>query len=301
MHTATRLALPVIDRVRAINPRARLCAYGLYAPLNAALLREHGVADILGGEFEDDLVRMCAAAGAAVTADGRSRRRRRTCRPCRASRFAFPSRRAAAARALRDAAGRRPAPRRRLHRGEPRLQAPLPPLPDRSRSTTAASASSRSTIVLADVRAQVAAGARHITFGDPDFFNGLRHARELIVRASRAEFPGVTYDVTIKVEHLLAHAGAAAAAARHGLRCSSRPPSKSIDDGVLAQLEKGHTRAGLRAGRRAVPRGRAHAGADVRRVHAVDDARRATASCCRRSTRWISSSTSRRSSSRSGC
>ena len=39
MHTATRLALPVIDRVRALNPVARLCAYGLYAPLNADLLR----------------------------------------------------------------------------------------------------------------------------------------------------------------------------------------------------------------------------------------------------------------------
>src|SRR5688572_9854472 len=46
MHTATRLALPVIDRVRMINPAARLCAYGLYAPLNASLLRERGVAQI---------------------------------------------------------------------------------------------------------------------------------------------------------------------------------------------------------------------------------------------------------------
>ena len=61
MHTATRLALPVIDRVRALNPAARLCAYGLYAPLNEALLRERGVDDVLGGEFEEDLVqRACA-------------------------------------------------------------------------------------------------------------------------------------------------------------------------------------------------------------------------------------------------
>ena len=43
MHTATRLALPMIDRVRAINPAATICAYGLYAPLNEAILREHGV------------------------------------------------------------------------------------------------------------------------------------------------------------------------------------------------------------------------------------------------------------------
>src|SRR5262245_41355138 len=56
MHTATRLALPVIDRVHGLNPTARLIAYGLYAPLNATLLRERGVTDVLGGEFEQDLV-----------------------------------------------------------------------------------------------------------------------------------------------------------------------------------------------------------------------------------------------------
>ena len=40
-------------------------------------------------------------------------------------------------------------------------------------------------VVLADVRAQADAGARHITFGDPDFFNGIRHA-EAIVQGIRA-------------------------------------------------------------------------------------------------------------------
>src|SRR5829696_8401857 len=55
MHTATRLALPVMDHVRAINPSAHLCAYGLYAPLNADVLGEHGVQTILGPEFEPDL------------------------------------------------------------------------------------------------------------------------------------------------------------------------------------------------------------------------------------------------------
>src|SRR3954467_4713583 len=48
MHTATRLALPVVDRIRALNPSAHVCAYGLYAPLNAALLRERGVRTVLG-------------------------------------------------------------------------------------------------------------------------------------------------------------------------------------------------------------------------------------------------------------
>ena len=52
MHTATRLALPVIDRVRSLNADAALCAYGLYASLNASLLRDRGVTHIVAGEFE---------------------------------------------------------------------------------------------------------------------------------------------------------------------------------------------------------------------------------------------------------
>ena len=43
MHTATRLAAPVIARARRVNPAARICAYGLYAPLNAEWLRSIGV------------------------------------------------------------------------------------------------------------------------------------------------------------------------------------------------------------------------------------------------------------------
>src|SRR5512142_1108999 len=44
MHTATRIALSAIGKVRTLNPAAHLCAYGLYAPLNAELLRDAGVA-----------------------------------------------------------------------------------------------------------------------------------------------------------------------------------------------------------------------------------------------------------------
>src|SRR6516165_4825763 len=61
MHTATRLALPLIDRLRDAHPSAHLCAYGLYAPLNEAVLREHGVTTVLGPEFEDDLTDLATA------------------------------------------------------------------------------------------------------------------------------------------------------------------------------------------------------------------------------------------------
>jgi hypothetical protein len=94
---------------------------------------------------------------------------------------------------------------------------------------------------MADVRAQVAAGARHITFGDPDFFNGIGHAMAIVERFGD-EFRGVSYDVTIKVEHLLEHANALARL--RDTRCAFVTTAvESVDDRVLGLLEKGHTRA----------------------------------------------------------
>src|ERR1700733_11210983 len=55
MHTATRLFQKVVDRVSGLNPRAHLCGYGLYAPLNDVLLRRAGVETVIGGEFEQGL------------------------------------------------------------------------------------------------------------------------------------------------------------------------------------------------------------------------------------------------------
>ena len=43
-------------------------------------------------------------------------------------------------------------------------------------------------VVLEDIRRQVEQGAAHVTFGDPDFFNGPTHAMK-IVEAMHAEFP----------------------------------------------------------------------------------------------------------------
>jgi len=67
MHTATRLAVPVIDRVRRDNPSARLVAYGLYAPPNEEYLCGLGVDVVLGPEAEADLVRLAADPGRRIT------------------------------------------------------------------------------------------------------------------------------------------------------------------------------------------------------------------------------------------
>jgi len=95
-------------------------------------------------------------------------------------------------------------------------------------------------VVLEDVRRQVAAGAQHITFGDPDFFNGPGHAMH-IVEALAVEFPGLTYDVTIKIEHLLQQRRLLEGLKRTGCLFVTSAV-ESVDDTVLEKLNKGHTR-----------------------------------------------------------
>jgi radical SAM superfamily enzyme YgiQ (UPF0313 family) len=256
MHTATRLALPVIDRVRATNPSARLIAYGLYAPLNAHLLRARGVTDVLGGEFEEDLVQtvrrarlQSRVAGASASGAGDS-----PSTPIddvvagngAVSRAAIPRLqfRVPARDGLlpltryamlqvgdeRRTVGYTEASRGCKHRCR---HCPIVPVYDGRFRVVAPE------IVLADVRAQVAAGARHVTFGDPDFFNGIKHA-DAVVRGFARECPGVTYDVTIKVEHLLRHA--TMLPVLHETGCAFVTTAvESADDAVLDKLEKGHT------------------------------------------------------------
>jgi radical SAM superfamily enzyme YgiQ (UPF0313 family) len=239
MHTATRLAMPVIARVRALNPGARLVAYGLYAPLNAPMLREQGVSAIIGGEFEDALVASipgttndtfvdAPVAGTSAAAVPRVH-------------FLVPDRAGLPplteyATLLwgdeRRTAGYTEASRGCKHRCR---HCPIVPVYDGRFRVVPID------IVMADVRAQVAAGARHITFGDPDFFNGIGHAMAIVERFA-GEFPDVSYDVTIKVEHLLEHAGALPRL--RDTHCAFVTTAvEAVDDHVLARLEKGHTRA----------------------------------------------------------
>jgi hypothetical protein len=96
-------------------------------------------------------------------------------------------------------------------------------------------------VVLADIAAQVASGAEHITFGDPDFFNGPTHAIR-IVAALHQQYPALTYDVTIKVEHLLQHVDLLPRLRETGCLFVTTAV-ESLDDRVLKILEKGHTRA----------------------------------------------------------
>jgi radical SAM superfamily enzyme YgiQ (UPF0313 family) len=230
MHTATRLALPVIERVRASNPRARLCCYGLYAQLNEPLLRQLGVGAILGGEYEPGLARL--ARGEPLAAPPA---------PLERVDFRVPRRQGLPPleqyAALRWNGERRAAGYTEASRGCKHLCRHCPVVPvyrGRFRVVPVE-------IVLADIRAQVEAGAQHVTFGDPDFFNGPGHAVR-VVRALHGEFPSLTYDVTIKIEHLLRHSDLLAVLRDTGCAFVTSAV-ESIDDAVLARLRKGHTRA----------------------------------------------------------
>src|SRR4030095_9574231 len=241
IHTATRWAGPAIAIVRRLNTSARICAYGLYAPLNADWLRSIGVDEVLGGDVECGLVSIAGRiSGAALQAcDPAGLKPRATSIP--RLQFLVPDRRG------------------------------LPPLheyaalqmPDGTRKVVGATEASRGCkhmcrhcpivpvyegqfrivspdVVVADIETLGGGGAEHITFGDPDFFNGPTHAMR-VAEALHAKYPSLTYDVTIKIEHLLKH---------HDLLARLRDTGclfvtsavESVDDRALARLLKGHTR-----------------------------------------------------------
>jgi len=237
MHTATRIAVEAIPRVRAIAPQAHLCVYGLYAPMNEKLLRGLGVQTVLGGEVEPALVSLVERLRAG---DGRVQ----TEPVVNLSRIEFmtPDRRAL------------PPLARYAH-----LQ-----LPDGGRKTVGFTEGSRGCkhrcrhcpvvpvyqgkfrvipvdVVMADVRQQVAAGAQHISFGDPDFLNGPTHARK-IVNALHAEFPDITYDATIKIQHVINYAELLPELKATGCLFITAAV-ESVDDRVLELLAKNHTNA----------------------------------------------------------
>jgi radical SAM superfamily enzyme YgiQ (UPF0313 family) len=239
MHTATRLAGPLIARARQVNPSAMLVAYGLYASLNADWLAEQGVDRVLGPEAETDLVALvtgapCGEKTASPTGDGRELLPRVSfIVPDRAG---LPSLDRYASLSMPDGS-RRVVGSTDATRGCKHLCRHCPIVPVYEGRFRAVPLE----VVLEDVRAQVVAGAEHITFGDPDFLNGPTHARSLVERLAAAH-PGLTYDVTIKIEHLLTHGDLLPVLRDTGCLYVTSAV-ESIDDDVLARLRKGHTGA----------------------------------------------------------
>lgn len=244
MHTATRLGVRLAERVRELNPHVHLCFYGLYASLNADALLGRYADSVIGGEFEQPLVALAARLAGAeshgvvpgvitLEADGQTFLGRQ--------RFTLPARDLLPPleRYSRLDDGTRlklvgyvEASRGCAHRC---LHCPITPVyGGRLRIV-------QEDVVLEDIRRLVAMGAEHITFGDPDFFNGIKHSCR-IVQALHAEFPDLTYDATIKIEHLLEHRALLPLLRETGCVFVTSAV-EAIDDRILRYLQKGHTRA----------------------------------------------------------
>lgn len=239
MHTATRLILELLEPLQRLNPTAHFCAYGLYATLTAESFQRRGLKSLFGGEFEQALVDLAeylsglSAVSQSPPFDSNiSLARLRFQTP---DRRGMPALQSYAHLVLPDGK-HRVAGYTEASRGCKHVCRHCPIVPvykgvfrivDRE-------------VVLADIRQQVASGAQHITFGDPDFFNGVGHAIPL-VEALHREFPQLTYDVTIKVEHLLKN-GELLRTLRATGCLFIVSAVESLDDPTLQKLGKNHTR-----------------------------------------------------------
>ncbi|MCZ6875170.1 MAG: CUAEP/CCAEP-tail radical SAM protein [bacterium] len=236
MHTATRIAAPVVQRVKALNPTAHLCCYGLYAPMNEAYLRGLGVDTLLGGEFETGLVHLV---GRLQSAQPQPMTQPEPLVSLERQQFLTPDRQGLppldryARLVLGDelrVVGYTEASRGCKHVCR---HCPIVPVYNgRFRIV-------QRDVVLQDIRQQVESGAEHITFGDPDFFNGPGHALPL-VQALQHAFPGLTYDVTIKIEHLLRYAEHLPTLRDTGCILITSAV-EAVQDDILQRLDKGHT------------------------------------------------------------
>ena len=241
MHTAARLTLELMEPVRKMNPRAQVCVFGLYAPMNEQSFRKAGAHSVLDAEFEEDLARLADRVSNGQIAGG--------------PRFDGAAKEKALPRLKFEETDRSTLPALRkyahlvmpdgMHRTTGYTEAsrgckhvcrhcPIVPVYDGQFRVVQAD------IVLEDIRQQVRAGAQHITFGDPDFFNGLTHGMR-IAEKLHEEFPELTYDATIKIEHLKKHPKQLERLRDTGCAFVTSAV-ESLDDQVLAKLEKGHTR-----------------------------------------------------------
>jgi radical SAM superfamily enzyme YgiQ (UPF0313 family) len=240
MHTATRMAAAVLRRVRSLNSQAHLCCYGLYAPLNETYLRDFGVQSIIGGEFEFELAALAErlARHPAESASFQSTISLDRLPFVPPDRTGLPVLQRYPKLMCNGING----PRRivgytEASRGCKHLCRHCPIVPVYSGVFRVISVD----VVMEDIRRQVEAGAEHITFGDPDFFNGPTHARRIVEKLHQ-EFPQLSYDVTIKIEHLLDHRQYLPMLKQTGCLFITSAV-ESIDDAVLEKLDKGHTRA----------------------------------------------------------
>ena len=227
MHTAMRLAIKGAEAVKQQRPEVPVCFYGLYATVPA---RASLVDRAIAGEYEGGLLEWVDS-GLAASPRIDLRRRRATL-PVRSALPALDRYARLAVDGEERVAGYVEASHGCVHRCR---HCPVPVVYDgRTRRVDV-------DVVLDDIDQQVAAGARHITFGDPDFLNRWAHSMK-IVEMLHVRHPEVTFDVTTKVSHLLRYASLVPLLAEQG--CLFVVSAfECVNDDILRYLDKGHTRA----------------------------------------------------------
>ena len=235
MHTATRIAVQALPRVKQLAPKAHLCVYGLYAPMNEALLRALGVGTVLGGEVEPALLALCRR----LRINGNPMTQ---CEPVISlakvdfevpDRSGLPKLSRYAHLVLPDGSTR-VAGFAEGSRGCKHLCRHCPVVPVYQGKFRIVPAE----VVMQDIRQQVREGATHISFGDPDFFNGPTHGMRL-ARALHEAFPEVTFDATIKIQHLIDHAELLPELRASGCLFITSAV-EAVDDDILRLLDKHH-------------------------------------------------------------
>jgi pyruvate-formate lyase-activating enzyme len=233
MHTAMRLALDVARHSRHLAPEIPVAVYGLYAGVGADTHVGSLFDRAIEGEYEGALVEWASGSGSGLTRElGRERYRIpvRTELPDLSS-YAH----------LRIDGEERPAGYLEASRGcrHRCRHCPLPTVYDGRLRVVSPE------VVAADAAQQVARGARHLTFGDPDFLNAPPHARKVLEEVRRAVGEEVTFDVTVKVSHVLDHRDLWPLLAELGVTFVVSA-FEQADDRLLELLDKGHTVADMR-------------------------------------------------------
>ena len=238
MLTATRIAVEAMPRIKQMAPRARIAVFGWYAPVNEEFLRGLGVDAVFGGESETDMLTYAESLSAA---DEHPARHQAVVNLKRID-FMVPDRHSLPAlekysQLIFPDGNRRVMGFTETTRGCKHLCRHCPVVPVYNGRFYAIPAD----IVLEDIRQQVAQGAQHISFGDPDFLNGPLHAQR-IVEAMHEEFPALTYDAVIKIEHLIKYPDFLPFLRDSGCILVTTAV-ESVDDTILEYLDKGHTAA----------------------------------------------------------
>jgi radical SAM superfamily enzyme YgiQ (UPF0313 family) len=240
MHTATRIAVEALPRIKQLAPNAHVCVYGLYAPMNEALLRGLGVGTVLGGELEPALVSLCQRLRAGGNGAGTAMTQSEPVISLGRVRFEVPDRSGLPklsryAHLVLPDGSTRVAGFAEGSRGCKHLCRHCPVVPVYQGKFRIVPVD----VVMEDIRQQVTEGATHISFGDPDFFNGPTHGLRL-ARALNEAFPDVTFDATIKIQHLIDHAELLPELRDNGCLFITSAV-EAVDDDILRFLDKNHT------------------------------------------------------------